>query len=79
MVSDGEVVVFLLLVFYWLRSNRRRLNKIHRIRDNDSNGYAYTQDLMHGDPTQCYDMMCLTQEAFVLLCNHFTQKKLVAS
>ncbi|XP_052619625.1 uncharacterized protein LOC128125995 [Lactuca sativa] len=74
MVSDGEVVAFLLLVFYWLRSNRRRLIKIHRIRENDSSGYAYTQDLMYGDPTQCFDMMRLTQEAFALLCNHFTEK-----
>ena len=79
MVSDGEVVAFLLLVFYWLRSNRRRLIRIHRIRDNDSSGYAYTQDLMYGDPTQCFDMMRLTQEEFALLCNHFTEKKLVAS
>ncbi|XP_052626080.1 uncharacterized protein LOC128133183 [Lactuca sativa] len=57
-----------------LRSNRRRLIRIHRIRDNDSSEYAYTQDLMYGDPTQCFDMMRLTQEAFALLCNHFTQK-----
>ncbi|KAL7593468.1 hypothetical protein Lser_V15G35582 [Lactuca serriola] len=74
MVSDGEVIAFLLLVFYWLRSNRRRLIRIHTIRDNDSSGYAYTQDLMYRDPTQCFDMMRLTQEAFALLCNHFTQK-----
>ena len=60
MVSDGEVVAFLLLVFYWLRSNRRRLIRIHRIRDNDSSGYAYKQDLMYGDPTQCFDMTRIT-------------------
>ena len=76
MASDGQTLAFLLLVCYWLKLNRRRLKRIHRMRDNESvaTGYAYTQELIHGRPTQCYDMMRLSQEAFVLLCNHFTQK-----
>jgi len=76
MISDGEMLAFLLLMRYWFRLNRRRQNRIHSVRDNDMVpvGHNYTQDLIHGCPTQCYDMMRLTQEAFVALCNHFTQR-----
>ena len=76
MLSDGEMLAFLLLMRHWFRLNRRRQNRIHSIRDDDAvpKGHKYTQDLMHGCPTQCFDMMRLTQDAFVSLCNHFIQR-----
>ncbi|XP_052621686.1 uncharacterized protein LOC128127278 [Lactuca sativa] len=56
--------------------SEKKKKRIERIKANESeeNGHAYTQDLIHGDPIQCFDMIRLSQDAFVLLCNHFTQR-----
>ncbi|XP_024969646.1 uncharacterized protein LOC112509010 [Cynara cardunculus var. scolymus] len=43
--------------------------------DNTSalSGYAYTQELLTGPSTQCQELMRLSREAYILLCNHFRQ------
>ncbi|KAK9076456.1 hypothetical protein SSX86_004790 [Deinandra increscens subsp. villosa] len=76
MYTKGEIIAFLLLSWYWLMLARKRKRGIERIRDNDSalTGHAYTQDLLHGSSTQCHEMMRVSREAFVLLCNHFKQR-----
>ena len=76
MAKDSNFVDFLVLSWYWLMVVRQRQRRIERMRANEPvvTGHAYTQDLIHGCPKQCYDMMRLSQEAFVLLCNHFTQR-----
>ncbi|XP_052621109.1 uncharacterized protein LOC128126970 [Lactuca sativa] len=76
MDKEGEFLGFLILSCYWLMLVRKRKKRIGRIKANESeeSGHAYTQDLIHGCPIQCFDMMRLSQDAFVLLCNHFTQR-----
>jgi hypothetical protein len=78
MYTDGEILAFLLLSWYWLKlaRKRKRESRFERIRDNDSalTGHVYTHELLHGSSRQCQDMMRLSREAFVLLCNHFTQR-----
>ncbi|XP_052627804.1 uncharacterized protein LOC128134288 [Lactuca sativa] len=75
--SDPKYITALMLFaknpgYIWIRKKKR----IERIKANESEeiGHAYTQDLIHGDPIQCFDMIRLSQYAFVLLCNHFTQR-----
>ncbi|KAI3721982.1 hypothetical protein L2E82_33003 [Cichorium intybus] len=77
MDSNGKLLAVILLSWYWLTRQRNR--RIERIRDNNSilTGHAYTQELLHGSSTQCLEMMRLSREAFVLLCNHFTQRNLL--
>lgn len=71
-----KIVAFLLLSWHWMMLVRRRQRRIERNRDLDSTltGHAYTQSLLHGTPKKCQEMMRLSQEAYVLLCNHFTQR-----
>ncbi|XP_024959029.1 uncharacterized protein LOC112500004 [Cynara cardunculus var. scolymus] len=47
--------------------------------DNTSalSGYAYTQELLTGPSTQCQELMRLSREAYILLCNHFRQRNWV--
>ena len=78
MDSQEEIVFFLLLVWQWLRLATRRNE---RIRDLDSalTGHAYTQELLHGSSTQCHELMRISRDAFVLLCNHFRQRNWLQS
>ncbi|XP_052625957.1 uncharacterized protein LOC128132975 [Lactuca sativa] len=57
-------------------SSKKKKKRIERIKakESEETGHAYTQDLIHECPIQCFDMMRLSQDAFVLLCNHFTQR-----
>ncbi|KAI3815372.1 hypothetical protein L1987_15038 [Smallanthus sonchifolius] len=78
MDSDEEIIVFIYLCWYWLQL-ATRVNE--RIRDLNSTltGHAYTQELLHGTSTQCHEMMRLSRDAFVLMCNHFRQKNWLQS
>lgn len=40
-------------------------------------GHAYTQELLHGPSIQCQELMRMSRDAYVLLCNHFKQKEWV--
>lgn len=76
MDSDDEILAFLLLSCKWLMLVQQRQKRIERVRDIDSTltGHAYTQELLHGSPTHCYETMHISREAYGLLCNHFTQR-----
>ncbi|KAK1407448.1 hypothetical protein QVD17_39064 [Tagetes erecta] len=72
-----DIMVYLdvnLRIFFQMFVSRRN----GRIRDLNSalTGHAYTQELLHGSSTQCHEMMRLSCDAFVLLCNHFKQRTL---
>ncbi|KAI3708333.1 hypothetical protein L2E82_37500 [Cichorium intybus] len=75
---DDEITLFTVLSSYWLRLASRR---IERPIDNNSalSGHAYTQELLHGSSTQCHELMRLSREAYILLCNHFRQKNWLQS
>ena len=81
MDKEGDFLYFLIFSWYWLMLVRQRQRIIKRIRASEqvAKGYVYTQDLIHGCPIQCYDMIRLSQDAFVLLCNHFTQRNWLQS
>ena len=68
-------ILFLVILLWYVR-RRRIVARIERIRDNTSalSGHAYTQELLHGNNTQCQELMRLSRDAYVLLCNHFKQK-----
>ncbi|XP_021968797.1 uncharacterized protein LOC110863843 isoform X2 [Helianthus annuus] len=78
MDSDDEILFFMLLCCHLVIICSKRNG---RIRDLNSalTGHAYTQELLHGSSTQCLEMMRLSRDAFVLLCNHFKQKKWLQS
>ncbi|KAI3751494.1 hypothetical protein L2E82_22582 [Cichorium intybus] len=78
MDSCKQILVFMIIAWYWLKLASR---KIGRIRDNTSalTGHAYTQELLNGSTTQCQELMRLSREAFVLLCNHFKQRNWLQS
>ncbi|XP_023761718.1 uncharacterized protein LOC111910175 [Lactuca sativa] len=42
-------------------------------------GHQHTQELLHGTSTQCHELMHLSHEANVLLCNHFRRNKWLQS
>ena len=66
----------LLLLLFWLYLKRKAISRIKRIRDNTSllSGHAYTLELLNGSNTQCLELMRLSRDAYILLCNHFKQK-----
>ena len=71
---DLEDELLFLFIIYWymkIKSSRR----IERIRDNTSvlTGHAYTQELLGGSNTQCQELMRLSRDAYILLCNHFKE------
>ncbi|KAJ0957953.1 putative Myb/SANT-like domain, harbinger transposase-derived nuclease domain-containing protein [Helianthus annuus] len=76
---DDEIIVIMIFCWYWV-SLASRIN-VERIRDLNSalTGHEYTQELLHGTSTQCHEMMRLSRDAFILLCNHFKQKNWVQS
>ena len=72
---DLEDELLFLFIIYWymkIKSSRR----IERIRDNTSvlTGHAYTQELLGGSNTQCQELMRLSRDAYILLCNHFKER-----
>ncbi|XP_035831514.1 uncharacterized protein LOC110866365 isoform X1 [Helianthus annuus] len=77
MDPDDQIMVFILLCWYW--DSKRKRNE--KIRDLNSalTGHAYTQELLHGSSTQCHELMRLSRDAFVLLCNHFKEKNWLKS
>ncbi|XP_022036656.2 uncharacterized protein LOC110939140 [Helianthus annuus] len=79
MDPDDEIIVIMIFCWYWV-SLASRIN-VERIKDLNSalTGHEYTQELLHGTSTQCHEMMRLSRDAFILLCNHFKQKNWVQS
>ncbi|PWA96235.1 hypothetical protein CTI12_AA042130 [Artemisia annua] len=68
--------ILFLVVLLWYVRRRRNIGRIEQTRDNTSalNGHAYTQELLGGNNTQCQELMRLSRDAYVLLCNHFKEK-----
>lgn len=72
---DIEDEFMILLILYWY-VKRRNLLRIERIRDTTSalTGHSYTQELLRGSNTQCHQLMRLSRDAYVLLCNLFKER-----
>ncbi|KAJ9568324.1 hypothetical protein OSB04_004290 [Centaurea solstitialis] len=72
---DFEEELLLVLIIYWYWKTNYS-SPIERIRDNTSalSGHAYTLELLNGSNTQCVELMRLSRDAYILLCNHFKQK-----
>lgn len=70
---EDEIVFLIIVCWFWLTNASPR---IERIRDNTSalSGHAYTQELLTGSSTQCQELMRLSRDAYIMLCNHFKQK-----
>ncbi|KAJ9561707.1 hypothetical protein OSB04_006867, partial [Centaurea solstitialis] len=71
--SYEELLLVLIIYWYWKYVHSPR---IECIRDNNSalTGHAYTLELLKGSNTQCVELMRMSREAYILLCNHFKQK-----
>ncbi|XP_022017736.2 uncharacterized protein LOC118479296 [Helianthus annuus] len=80
MDSDEEILLFLLLCWHWLQLVSILTNH-ERIRDLNSalTDHEYTQELLHGTSTQCHEMIRMSRDAYVLLCNHFKQRNWLQS
>ncbi|KAK1406762.1 hypothetical protein QVD17_38370 [Tagetes erecta] len=74
MDSEDEIIVFIILCWYWLQLASSRRTESIRDLNSALTGHAYTQELLHGTSTQCHEMMRLSRDAYVLLCNHFKQR-----
>ena len=72
---DFEEELLLVLIIYWYWKYKYS-PRIERIRDNTSTltGHAYTLELLGGSNTQCVELMRLSRDAYILLCNHFKEK-----
>ncbi|PWA46284.1 hypothetical protein CTI12_AA510170 [Artemisia annua] len=61
-------------IFYhklgWILVNRKRK------RDNTStmSGHQYTQELLQGNNLQCTELIRMSRDSFVRLCNHFKER-----
>ena len=73
-MDQNEIILLVVIIYWYLR--RRASTRIERVRDNTSalTGHAYTQELLSGSNTQCHELMRLSRETFIMLCNHFKQK-----
>ncbi|XP_071725037.1 uncharacterized protein [Rutidosis leptorrhynchoides] len=73
---DIEDHLALLIIIHWY-VDRFRSNKMPRIKDNTSSlsGAKYTLELLRGSNTQCIELMRMSRDAFVRLCDHFKQKQ----
>ncbi|KAJ9538368.1 hypothetical protein OSB04_031101 [Centaurea solstitialis] len=58
------------------KRRRNASTRIERVRDNSSamSGHPYTQELLHGPSIQCQELMRMSREAYILLCDHSKQK-----
>ncbi|KAL6569912.1 hypothetical protein OROMI_014426 [Orobanche minor] len=74
-----EEILFVILIHIYLRRRRVASTRREIIRDNTSalSGYAYTKELLNGSSTQCQDLMRLSREAYILLCQYFRQNNWV--
>lgn len=72
-MDRNQLIMITVIAYWYLR--RRAEARIERIRDNNSNltGHAYTQELLRGSSTQCHELMRLSRDAYVRLCNHFKE------
>ncbi|KAM6580932.1 hypothetical protein CsatA_004706 [Cannabis sativa] len=72
---EFEDQLLLLMIFYWYV--RRKRNYLSRVKDNTStlSGARYTLELLYGSNRQCIELMRMSRDAFVHLCNHFRQRE----
>ncbi|KAJ9543758.1 hypothetical protein OSB04_023465 [Centaurea solstitialis] len=79
-VMDRNQLIMITVIAYWYL-RRRAEARIERIRDNNSilTGHTYTQELLRGSSTQCQELMRLSRDAYVLLCNHFKENNWLQS
>ena len=63
-----------LMIFYWYV--RRKCNYFPRVKEDTStlSGARYTLELLYGSNRQCIELVRMSRDAFVLLCNHFRQR-----
>ncbi|KAD5508885.1 hypothetical protein E3N88_16588 [Mikania micrantha] len=61
MHSDDDIVVFILLCWYWLQLVAINANRIQDL-NSSLTGHEYTQELLHGTSTQCHEMMRVSRE-----------------
>ncbi|XP_071722452.1 uncharacterized protein [Rutidosis leptorrhynchoides] len=73
---DIEDQLILLIIIHWY-VDRFRSNQMPRTKDNTSSlsGVKYTLELLRGSNTQCIELMRMSRDAFVRLCDHFKQKQ----
>ncbi|XP_071708135.1 uncharacterized protein [Rutidosis leptorrhynchoides] len=72
---DMEDEFIILIILYWY-VRQRNSSRIERCRDTTSSltGHAYTQELLGGSNIQCHQLLRLSRDAYVLLCNHFKER-----
>ncbi|XP_023752711.1 uncharacterized protein LOC111901074 [Lactuca sativa] len=78
MDTDDDTVYFMLLSWYWMFLASTRIERISDL-NLTLTGHAFTQELLHGSSLQCHELMRLSREAYVLLCNDFKQKNWLQS
>ncbi|XP_071729146.1 uncharacterized protein [Rutidosis leptorrhynchoides] len=74
MDDEDELLIFLIIFWYVRCKIISRGTKRNRDLTSALSGHAYTQELLVGSNTQCHELMRLSRDAYVLLCNHFKQK-----
>ena len=69
-----DQLILLIIIRWYIR--RRSSTRIPRIRDNTSalSGHAYTQELLGGSNTQCQELIRMSRDAYIQLCNHFKER-----
>ncbi|KAK9056498.1 hypothetical protein SSX86_023860 [Deinandra increscens subsp. villosa] len=76
--DDEEIMAFLFLCWHWLLLVSTMNGGIRDL-NSALTGHEYTQELLHGSSTQCLEMMRMSRDAYVLLCNHFNQRNWLQS
>ncbi|XP_071736841.1 uncharacterized protein [Rutidosis leptorrhynchoides] len=70
---EDELLIFLVYCYVRCKIISRR-SKRKRDLTFALSGHDYTQESLVGSNTQCYELMRVSRDAYVLLCNHFKQK-----
>ncbi|XP_071708816.1 uncharacterized protein [Rutidosis leptorrhynchoides] len=71
---EDELLIFLIVYCYVRCKIISRRSKRKRDLTSALSGHDYTQELLVGSNTQCHELMRVSRDAYVLLCNHFKQK-----
>ncbi|XP_075080532.1 uncharacterized protein LOC107781857 [Nicotiana tabacum] len=73
-MDTGDQILWLMCL-YWCR-NHFRLKNIQRNKDLalSLSGDKYTSELFSGSSRQCLELMCMSRDAYVQLCQHFRHK-----
>ena len=70
----AQKLAFIYIVYFYFKYFRRSVRK--RKRDNTSamSGHQYTQELLQGNNLQCTELIRMSRDSFVRLCNHFKER-----